>query len=144
MKMAWECASLRGMFFGILASLALCSSGCNTTRTIHVLDSNGAPVPDALVLFRECNISPLWNRTGTRYANNAGDCEFKANNQVLVEAFGRPYNWGELFLSDSAVGTIVLSSAPYRGTVIDWYLSKTPNVPEETRNRLKVFTTDKD
>lgn len=128
---------------GMSSLLVLCSSCCST-RTIHVVDVDGVPVPQALVIFREFNISPLGNRTGAGFADQSGDYKFKAHNQVRVEVFGVSSKWGGLFLSDNAAGTIVLSSVPYNGNVANWYLGRTPNIPEEIRSRLRAFLTDMD
>ena len=128
---------------GMPSLLVLCSSCCST-RTIHVVDVDGVPVPQALVIFREFNISPLGNRTGAGFADQSGDYKFKAHNQVRVEVFGVSSKWGGLFLSDNAAGTIVLSSVPYNGNVANWYLGRTPNIPEEIRSRLRAFLTDMD
>lgn len=132
-----------GVHVGMSSLLVLCSSCCST-RTIHVVDGDGVPVPQALVIFREFNISPLWSRTGAGFADQFGDYKFKAHNQVRVEVFGVSSKWGELFLSDNAAGTIVLSSVPYNGDVANWYLCRTPTVPEEIRSRLRAFPTDMD
>lgn len=128
---------------GMSSLLVLCSSCCST-RTIHVVDVDGVPVPQALVIFREFNISPLGNRTGAGFADQSGDYKFKAHNQVRVEVFGVSSKWGGLFLSDNEAGTIVLSSVPYNGNVANWYLGRTPNIPEEIRSRLRAFLTDMD
>ena len=132
-----------GVHVGMSSLLVLCSSCCST-RTIHVVDVDGVPVPQALVIFREFNISPLWNRTGAGFSDQSGDYKFKAHNQVYVEGFGVPSMWGKLFLSDNATGTIALSSVSYDGTLAKWYLGRAPTVPEEIRSRLRAFPTDMD
>lgn len=136
MKRLWRCWSYWGMTAVAVACLALCVTGCATVRTLHVVDANGAPIQNALVVYREVNVSPIWNRSGADFTDQAGECKFKAVNQVRVEAFGSPSQWGELWLSSRTTGTVALSSTQYTGSLVDYYLAKTPNALETIRLRL--------
>ena len=120
-------------------------TGCSTMRTIHVVDANGLPVPNGLVVFRENNISPFNNKTKAGFADLNGEYKFEAKNLVSVEAFDTTSSWGKLNLKDNLTGTVVLTSMPYEGFVIGWYLARTRMVPEEIRSRLETFRSkDKD
>ena len=125
-----------GMTFIALACLALSATGCATARTVRVVGANGDPVQNALVVYREVNISPFWNRSQACFTDQAGECKFKSVNHVRVEAFGAASQWGEHWLSSRTTGTVTLSSTPYAGSLVEYYLSKTPKVPETIRLRL--------
>lgn len=96
----------------LVAGMVAQVAGCATKRIIHVVDSRGLPVPKALVVYREFNIAFISNRVGAGFADGAGEFVFKTINEVRVEAFDSDAQWGKLWLSSEAIGTVVVSSSP--------------------------------
>lgn len=125
-----------------VALLVLCAAGCATRRAVRVVDENGSPVPDALVVFGERNISPWPPGSGAGFADSAGECAFKARGFVEVEAFGPSSGWGRVGLAGNyPTGTLVLAPPPYEpymGVVARRYLAGTPDVSAAVRRRLEA------
>jgi hypothetical protein len=103
-----------------------------------VVDTNGTPVPKALVLYREMNPSLFPNKTGVDFASQNGELRFKALNEIVLEAFDSSGHWGRLSLSSRTNGTIMLSPVRYTGTLIDYYLKRKPDAPVQIRERLEA------
>lgn len=126
---------------GAAALLVLCASGCATRRVLRVVDENGAPVPDALVVFQERNMTwPI--RCGAGFADSAGEYAFKARGFVAAEAFGASSGWGRTSLDwNCPTRTVALAAAPetYAGNLAKGYLAMTEDVPEDIRLRVEVF-----
>lgn len=126
---------------GAAALLVLCASGCATRRVLRVVDENGAPVPDALVVFQERNIAgPI--RCGAGFADSAGEYAFKARGFVTAEAFGPSSGWRRTSLARNyPTRTVALAAAPetYAGSLAKGYLARTEDVPEDIRRRLEAF-----
>lgn len=120
----------------LVAGMVAQVAGCATKRIIHVVDSRGLPVPKALVVYREFNMTFLSNRVGAGFADSAGEFAFKAVSEVRVEAFDSDAQWGTLWLSSEATGTVVVSPSPYTGDIAEYYLKKTPDAAVPIRQRL--------
>jgi hypothetical protein len=126
---------------GAAALLVLCASGCATRRVVRVVDGNGTPVPEALVVFQERNIAwPI--RCGAGFANSAGEYAFKARGFAEAEAFGPSSGWGRTSLARNyPTRTVALAAAPeaYAGSLAEGYLARTEDVPEDIRRRVEAF-----
>lgn len=119
---------------------AMFCTGCASDRVIQVVNDEGQPVSGALVLYREVNMSPFWNRVHANYANASGKLNFKAVNLVRVEAFDSEENWGELWLASNKSGTVVVVESPYEGSIADYYLQKTSQIPPPINAQLQALT----
>ena len=115
----------------------LAGVSCSTSRQIQVRDESGQPVADALVVYREFNMSPFWNRVGTERTETNGVAVFAARGCVRAEAVAPDLRWGDLWMADKKAGLIVLTDSSYTGDVIDWYMSKTKDVPMALKERLQ-------
>ena len=120
--------------------LILGVTGCATARVVHVVDENGAPIPNALVIFSERNLSPIFPiKMGAGFADLEGNYLFEAYNQACVAAFGEPPEWGWKYIAARSTDTVVVASAPYTGYLLEGYLERASHVPEDVRRRLEVF-----
>ena len=142
MKKAVNRLSNLSLAVAALALLLLCATGCATRRVVRVVDENGLPVPNALVVWLEFNLSPLATQDAG-FADSEGEYAFKAINMVRLEAFGASSEWEELNLGNAPSGTVVLAPAPYDGFAANRYLSRTSHVPEPIRLRLEPFLRQK-
>lgn len=120
----------------LLMGTLLTSTSCSTSRHILVRDEHGQPITDAVVVYREFNKGPFWNRAGAQRTGTDGVAAFSANGLVRAEAVAPDLRWGDVWLADTTAGMIVLTNSPYTGHVIDWYMSKTKDVPTEVRERI--------
>lgn len=142
MKKAVNRLSNLNLALAAMTLLLLCAAGCATRRVVRVVDGNGLPVPNALVVWHEFNLSP-WATQDAGFADSAGEYAFKAINLVRLEAFGVSSEWGELNLKDAPSGTVALAPAPYDGFAANHYLSRMSHVPDPIRLRLEPFLRQK-
>lgn len=142
MKKAVNRLSSWSMAVAAMALLLLSAAGCATRRVVRVVDENGSPVPEALVVFQERNMAwPI--RCGAGFADSAGEYAFKAHGFVVAEAFGPSSGWGRTSLDWSdTTRTVALATQTetYAGNIAEGYLARAEDVPEDIRRRLEAFS----
>jgi hypothetical protein len=141
MNKADNCLPLRMMSLVATVCLILFASGCATRRVVRVVDENGVPVPNALVVFTECNLGWRRPQKGAGFADSKGEYAVKVRGLCLIVAMKSSGEWANKSLDRyDTTATMVLQSKPFTGDIVDYYLEREgDDVPEEIRQWVAEF-----